>query len=310
MKPKNKKANALLEPEDEDSQLFKELLLPQSQSLENLVQEVKTVKPEPGFCVKTRDREENKIFLNVCHSAALPAPKDISEEELTHILSTDEVVNLRVPLSLGDAREELDKSGNPCIAHDIVINSDFYKKVEASSLFKNFVIQVAIQGLEDKCNKELNKDFTLLKNKKYLGTPSEVTVRTNSSKPMITELDSQDSFNANKSTATKKLMIQELESPDKPNITKTPQPTYTIVQDPAVGYPTHLVAEFQLPEVSRAKLINLDIGEDRIVLEAHPKKYFLDIFLPYPLEQDECGAQFNTDEKILTLTMKVASSKM
>ena len=54
----------------------------------------------------------------------------------------------------------------------------------------------------------------------------------------------------------------------------------------------------------------LDMGEDRIVLNTRSGIYFLDIFLPYNLNQDECGAQFDKKTKILTITMPVVTNKI
>lgn len=42
----------------------------------------------------------------------------------------------------------------------------------------------------------------------------------------------------------------------------------------------------------------LDIGEDRLVLETRSNVYHLDIFLPYNLIQEECGAQFNRNSRV------------
>jgi len=49
----------------------------------------------------------------------------------------------------------------------------------------------------------------------------------------------------------------------------------------------------------------LDIGEDRLLLTVRSHVYHLDIFLPFDLIREECGAQFNRMTKILTVTMPV-----
>ncbi|KAH6924102.1 hypothetical protein HPB50_011712 [Hyalomma asiaticum] len=70
----------------------------------------KSIKPAPGFCVKTKDTSSgSKIFINVCHTPELPEPQDISDEELMHILGSDDPTTYRVPLSLGLPHEEVDK---------------------------------------------------------------------------------------------------------------------------------------------------------------------------------------------------------
>ena len=48
-----------------------------------------------------------------------------------------------------------------------------------------------------------------------------------------------------------------------------------------------------------ANSLTLDIGEDRILLETRANVYHLDIFLPYDLIQEECGAQFDRKSKVI-----------
>lgn len=71
----------------------------------------RVVKPKPSFCVKTRNViTSEKVFLNVCRTDALPEPVDVSEEQLTRILESDEPSTFRVPMSLGEGHQETDKS--------------------------------------------------------------------------------------------------------------------------------------------------------------------------------------------------------
>ena len=48
--------------------------------------------------------------------------------------------------------------------------------------------------------------------------------------------------------------------------------------------------------------INLDVGEDRVILEGPGRMgkepYKLDIFIPYSVDQEKCSANFNTDTKV------------
>ena len=57
-----------------------------------------------------------------------------------------------------------------------------------------------------------------------------------------------------------------------------------------------------------AKSLQLDIGEDCIKLTTRSSLYLLDIYLPYNLVQEECGAQFDRKTKVLTITMPVNNS--
>lgn len=66
------------------------------------------VPPRPGFCIKTHSAE-GKVFINICHSPSIPAPVDMTEDELLQILEEDQA-GFRIPMSLGEPHAELDAS--------------------------------------------------------------------------------------------------------------------------------------------------------------------------------------------------------
>ena len=43
----------------------------------------------------------------------------------------------------------------------------------------------------------------------------------------------------------------------------------------------------------------LDIGEDRLVLNVNPDKYHLDLDLPFDVDNETCGAQYNRKTKVM-----------
>ena len=91
-----------------------------------------------------------------------------------------------------------------------------------------------------------------------------------------------------------------------PKTLVTMEPDFIILKEPIdTETPNFLVAEIELPGISTQTEIMLDIGEDRLVCEtkSNKHKYFMDIFLPYRLNQDECGAQFHREKHLLTVTM-------
>ena len=45
----------------------------------------------------------------------------------------------------------------------------------------------------------------------------------------------------------------------------------------------------------------LDVGEDRLVLHVNPAKYHLDLDLPFDVDNEICGAQYNRKTKVGTL---------
>ena len=51
--------------------------------------------------------------------------------------------------------------------------------------------------------------------------------------------------------------------------------------------------------------MSLEVGEDRIILKTRPNLFYLDIDLPFLLDSDETGSQFNIQSKVLTVTIPV-----
>ena len=49
----------------------------------------------------------------------------------------------------------------------------------------------------------------------------------------------------------------------------------------------------------------LEVGEDRLVLKTRPNHFFLDIDVPFYVDSDGVGAQFNMDAQVLTVTLPV-----
>ncbi|XP_033101856.1 PIH1 domain-containing protein 1-like [Anneissia japonica] len=291
---------------EEEERLYKELLLQASQmhSLESNQPACNLVQPEPGMCLKTKDLHGNKVFINICQSIEMPSPVDVTEEELTEVLESEEPGDYRVPMSLGEAHAEIDKAGQGCTAYDVLISREFYAKINKSNLFKGFFITVIYEGIENKFKVAIDKQhaWTILKNRKSMGPLQQHYIRTKS-KPRILEMDSAEEMSPQASQGVKKL-IMEVDD-DEANKTSIPEPKYEIMREPIDGHPEFLVVEVQLPNVKTSKSLILDLGEDRILLKARPNVYHLDIYLPFDMVQDECGAQFNRDNKVLTLTLPV-----
>ncbi|XP_043535561.1 PIH1 domain-containing protein 1 [Chiloscyllium plagiosum] len=276
--------------------LYEQLLLQAAKEMQNqlpMAQESKQIRPQPGFCVKTKTKTNEKVFINICKSDQIPPPPDLSEEGLVSLLESDDPSGYRIPMSLGEPHAEIDNSGNGCTAYDIVINSKFYNKIQNNKLFMEFFLTIGFEGLENKYNLELSREWRMLKNRKFLGSVTEQNIRTKS-KPVIQELESSTS---SPGTCTEPL-VSEIAS-------TCVEPEYTIVAEPADEYPSFLVAEISLPKVESAGSLLLDLGEDRIVLWARPDLYHLDIYIPFNIVQEKSGSQFNRKTRVLTITMPV-----
>lgn len=197
--------------------------------------------------MKTRIPNENKkIFINICHTDAIPPPEEISENELVDILSSDEPSNYRMPMSIGEARLENDKSGQPSTVYDVAISTAFFKKVQTSKVFHTFFINVVFEGLQNKYGFLLDMvDFIILKNRKFIGS-----LQTHKIQKRLT------STTANKADAYKPLIeivgSVNTDTPKKkvenviPEKKTTNEMDYQLIREPGVGKIEYLVAEFKI----------------------------------------------------------------
>lgn len=276
--------NSELELEQQE-ELYQQLLLQTIGQIQTENPDSKVIRPLPGICVKTlTESDKKKVFVNICQSHSVPQPPELSREELVDLLQSDDPSGFRVPMSLGEPHTETDNSSQGCTAYDVVINQEFFQKCQKDPLFQQFVILVSLEGLENKYNLELSRDWKVLKNRKFLGCVSEQNIRTKS-RPVIQELQPQENF-----TATVR------------------RPEFSLIVEPPVGDPEYLIAEIKLPGVLSSHSLILDVGEDRLVLKAHPSLFQLDIFHPFLINQEKSVAQFNIKTQVLTVTMPVVSS--
>ncbi|KAL5269424.1 hypothetical protein ACHWQZ_G003040 [Mnemiopsis leidyi] len=251
------------------------------------------VAPKPSFCVKTKEKEGGKVFLNICTVDSIPEPKKKTVEDLVKMLdSEDEMIaaDYRIPMSIGEApHAEVDKKGVGCSVHDIAINPNYVKILKSEPAFMNFFLQVVFEGLTAKFSIELEWDWVILKNRTHVGRVKPHMIRTYK-KPVIQELEKTES---NKRSAKKS------SKPTQP----APKPDYIVLQEPIEGTPNYLIIEVWLPGIESSSKLTLDVGEDRLTLHAHPAKYFLDIELPYDVVPLESGAQYDTEAQLLTVAL-------
>lgn len=70
----------------------------------------------------------------------------------------------------------------------MVINPAFYRKLQNSELFNSFFLTIVFEGLESKYGIELERNWTILKNKKCMGVLHPHCIRSKS-KPVIMEME-------------------------------------------------------------------------------------------------------------------------
>ncbi|XP_055712075.1 PIH1 domain-containing protein 1 isoform X3 [Phlebotomus papatasi] len=295
-------------------------------------QQFKIVKPQPGFCIKAHRTENGgKLFVNICQTEDIPAPKDITEEELMKILNSDAPNSYKIPMSIGEPRMTKDKAGNDARVCDIAINSGFFVKVESVRLFRDFLIALVFEAVDVKYGMPCeDNSWVILKNRKSVGTLTTHRIENRDAKLV------KDYYEGDQNRESKSL-IQEIDAPlvtkgkeakqisnkkqqeaqYKPNPTKlavsqanTKKPNYRITLEPREGEVKQLVAEFHMPECVSAKEITLDIGEDRILIEARKRGYLIEGFLDYPLNQDISSAVFDTGRGVSGFLNKLRPNVM
>ncbi|XP_005094795.1 PIH1 domain-containing protein 1 [Aplysia californica] len=284
----------------------------QNDGLDNQMKQTKTsdgvpfiaITPVPGMCLKTRTVAGEKVFINVCHSENVPEPKDLTDDELLQVLDSEDPTQFRIPMSIGEPHAEIDKSGGGCTAYDVIVHPKFMKKIEKSELFKTFFLTIMCEGIEGKYDIQLKRDWVFLKNRRSVGTLLEQHIRTKS-KPVIMEMSGEEGDQLPEIQPEKRNLVEELHHHEETLMKTAPEPKFTILQEPAEGHPEFLVAEIHLPNIKTAQSLTLDIGEDHLVLTTRSHVYHLDIFLPFDLLNEESGAQFDKNSKVLTVTMPV-----
>ncbi|XP_041776347.1 PIH1 domain-containing protein 1-like [Anopheles merus] len=88
----------------------------------------------------------------------------------------------------------------------------------------------------------------------------------------------------------------------------TKKPESKLFREPPAGRAKRLIGEFHLPECVSSNEITLDVGEDRILLEARKKGYLLDVFVDYRIDESKVEAHFDTTTKILQVSMPVLAA--
>ncbi|KAJ3406964.1 PIH1 domain-containing protein 1 [Chytridiales sp. JEL 0842] len=265
------------------------------------------ITPTPGFVIKTslgsakEDWPEGlKVFINVCHSSDVPPPPTGDYEEVRRAVSEGDNVRFKVPMSLAGPRVDKDKAGKLCLVFESCINTDPLKRTEIDADFKLFLVQLVFEWIEAKHEISLVKEFSLpkLRSKGLLSTH---TIR-RSNKPIIAEVLKEGTSET--STSTKKTS-NNIEK-DKEALLLLPY--HQIFCEPPEGDAEFIAVRISLPKLPSIKdTLTLDVQHDKLILtpisnKGNPYKK-LEIDLPVDVDIDECGAQFDRGQRVLTVTL-------
>lgn len=122
-----------------------------------------TVRPEPGFVIKTRATGSGmKVFLNVVSNENVEKPHMKSFAEL------EGEEGCRVPLSVGTPVEDFDKKQEPCVTYDLVANPEIVDECNQTPAFRDSIVQLCLAAVAQKYDVELDQRFKIPK-MKYKG---------------------------------------------------------------------------------------------------------------------------------------------
>lgn len=299
----------------------------------------KIVQPTPGICVKSFKVNTNeKFFINICQTDSIPAPEDITEEELSTILNSDAPSSYRIPMSISEPRTTPDKSGNIADVCDIAINPKFLKKCDKNLLFRDFLIAIILEALSDKYNAQIKTDnWVILKNRKCMGNLVKHRIQNRDVKKVHETYKNKAKSGKKKIEELKvgnKKLIQEIDPIEAKSLLKNDEnvvsplpipaidsikqsitlanseiPEYNVVGRMKDDCVEEIIAEFLLPKCISANEIVLDIGEDRILLESMKHGYLFDKFVDYSIDQEKVSAKFDKGTKMLRVNMPVLKSR-
>lgn len=226
-------------------------------------------------------------------------------------------------MSITELRKTNDKSGKEATVCDVAIHPQFFQKIDASIMFRDFLITIIFEAFDNKYNVQINRDtWIILKNRKHIGTLVKHRVQnrdvktvyesyqnpTKEHKTLIEDLD--NSFEPKTKTKSRSLItevnhkdsIAKLKN-EKPKRSskaapKTQKPLYKLLKRSPIGHDPYIVGEFYLPEIPSQSDINLSIGQNRVSLETKHSGYVLDSFLEYKIVPEKCVAMFNIDKHV------------
>ena len=95
----------------------------------------------------------DKVFINVCQSEHVDKPAPVEGK------SNAEEVQMRIPLSLGPPREDLDKDAAVCTVYDCVFHPDAVENALKEPEFRAFVMQLILHQIQDKYKDELSQVY-------------------------------------------------------------------------------------------------------------------------------------------------------
>ncbi|CAI2367262.1 unnamed protein product [Moneuplotes crassus] len=142
-----------------------------------------TIQPNKCFVIKSKDQNGQKMFVNMTSHELVDPPQE------KHLPDSDQPA-VRIPLSLGEIREDFDKKGDPCRVVDVIWNPEAAKKAMKEPLYKQGLVELAFEYIKQKYELTLDLKYTVPK-LKYKGKTVQFQRVRAKKDPKIEQLDSK-----------------------------------------------------------------------------------------------------------------------
>lgn len=243
----------------------------------------KSITPKPGFCVKTKTDNNEKMFINVCHTGEVPPPPGtLDVYKIMAGENPEEESLFRFPLSLGDLHIELDKSGNECKCYDVVINSDYYRKVSEDPALRDFLMTLACSGLERKFDISIDVGTCVVLNKPYHGRMPTHFIKV-----------THENMSPTEKIAPENDLVMPVKDASRLVVLPSPEILqYNLFITPASGCPSLLIFQGITTAVPNRKSMSVFVSKNKLTVRQSKLKALISIRLPYAVIAEKSLSNF------------------
>ena len=145
------------------------------------------VEPTPGFVVKTQCATVGKVFVNMCHHELVDGieHKAVPAAEAQKYNTSE--AGIRIPLAMGERREEFDKKNEPAMVIDVIWAPTTIEQALKDGNFRQSIVELAFNYVQQKYSIELDMRFSIPK-MKYKGSTVQFQRIKAKKGPKITEV--------------------------------------------------------------------------------------------------------------------------
>ncbi|KAF9119028.1 hypothetical protein BGW39_000663 [Mortierella sp. 14UC] len=297
-------------------------------------QSMTEITPVPGFVVQTRTTKQSNqvpmgnksvvypnetvVFINICSSDKMPLPSKATEAEIRKAIQAEEGATYQVPFQVSPPREYRDSIAKAYLVVDACIYTEPYKRTEKDFDYKLYIMELAMEWVEEKCRVELSRNFELpdMKSKDELKKRSIILPKP----AAIQEIGGLSGSNQPSSAAAAAITskIQEVSTPkatkkDVSGIIVPSAGTDNIAlrsrQLPCPKGTLGIIVEVDLPNHTSMEGVTLDVVlPDKLIIHSKSqgqsidqgKEYHAEIDMPNePLDLDNIRAEFNKAKQTL-----------